>query len=440
MVTFFLPNKKRATSSISILVTFRGKKYRRSIGESVPVDLWNNDKKRVRVSTKYPQGNITNDMLMKWEAAALRTISHFKEYCNPPEDDLFFNFLDKEFYKDETVSEQKVVNFLDYLQIYIERYQNVRDYKTIQKYITARNKLAEYEKRKRKKLTFSDITIDFYNDFRFWFYLMGLSDNYFGSVIKFVKQAYSEARIVDRLHSMDGIQHKDFITVNADSDSVYLNEDELQKIYNLSITPEYVQTHFPNLTPRRSQQKYESLLIVRDRFLIGAYTGLRVSDFSRLGEMNIGEHIRIVTDKGKTSVVIPLHPIVKEITSRIDLKITISDQKMNKHIKELARMAGITEMVLLNKHVAGKVEQKCVEKCDAVTTHTARRSFATNAYKAGVPTISIMKITGHKKESSFMKYIKVTAEENADRLKTHPFFASGKKNAEPNAEPKSCNE
>ena len=51
--------------------------------------------------------------------------------------------------------------FLDYLQIYIDRYDKVRDPKTIQKYVTARNKLAEYEKQCRKKLKFKDINIDF---------------------------------------------------------------------------------------------------------------------------------------------------------------------------------------------------------------------------------------------------------------------------------------
>lgn len=46
-----------------------------------------------------------------------------------------------------------------------------------------------------------------------------------------------------------------------------------------------------------------------------------------------------------------------------------------------------------------------------------------------------MKVTGHKKESNFMKYIKVSAEENAEMLKSQPFFI-GKSDAEPNAEPK----
>ena len=48
--------------------------------------------------------------------------------------------------------------------------------------------------------------------------------------------------------------------------------------------------------------------------------------------------------------------------------------------------------------------------------HTARRSFATNMYKRGFPTVAIMQITGHTTEHNFLKYIKVTKEENAEML------------------------
>ncbi|MBS1686979.1 MAG: hypothetical protein JSS76_19735 [Bacteroidetes bacterium] len=43
-------------------------------------------------------------------------------------------------------------------------------------------------------------------------------------------------------------------------------------------------------------------------------------------------------------------------------------------------------------------------------------------YLAGIPTIDIMKITGHKKESNFMKYICITNEETANKLANHPYF------------------
>lgn len=42
MTTFILLQAKREVSPLAILVSFRGRKYRRSIGESVAVKSWNN--------------------------------------------------------------------------------------------------------------------------------------------------------------------------------------------------------------------------------------------------------------------------------------------------------------------------------------------------------------------------------------------------------------
>ena len=49
--------------------------------------------------------------------------------------------------------------------------------------------------------------------------------------------------------------------------------------------------------------------------------------------------------------------------------------------------------------------------------HTARRSFATNMFLDGMPTINIMKFTGHTTETNFLKYIKITREENAEMMR-----------------------
>ena len=62
------------------------------------------------------------------------------------------------------------------------------------------------------------------------------------------------------------------------------------------------------------------------------------------------------------------------------------------------------------------------KKHELITVHTARRSFATNAYLMNIPPISIMKITGHKTERAFLKYIKISQEDNANKLINHPFF------------------
>ncbi|HDZ40887.1 MAG TPA: hypothetical protein ENH59_04320 [Bacteroidetes bacterium] len=70
-----------------------------------------------------------------------------------------------------------------------------------------------------------------------------------------------------------------------------------------------------------------------------------------------------------------------------------------------------------------RVDRK-YKKHELITVHTARRSFATNMYMADVPTISIMKITGHRTEKSFLKYIRISQEDNANKLMNHPFFNS----------------
>ena len=62
---------------------------------------------------------------------------------------------------------------------------------------------------------------------------------------------------------------------------------------------------------------------------------------------------------------------------------------------------------------------RSLEKWQLVSTHTARRSFATNMYLMGVPSITIMRITGHKTEKAFMRYIKLDEEQHAKIIALH---------------------
>ena len=66
--------------------------------------------------------------------------------------------------------------------------------------------------------------------------------------------------------------------------------------------------------------------------------------------------------------------------------------------------------------------KKTVPKHELIKTHTARRSGATNMYLEGISTLGIMKITGHKTEREFLKYIRVTKEETAEMLSNHEYF------------------
>jgi hypothetical protein len=64
-----------------------------------------------------------------------------------------------------------------------------------------------------------------------------------------------------------------------------------------------------------------------------------------------------------------------------------------------------------------------VEKKDLLSTHTARRSFATNAYLSrSMQVYEIMNCTGHKSESSFLKYLKLDGMDHAKLAANSKFF------------------
>jgi len=88
----------------------------------------------------------------------------------------------------------------------------------------------------------------------------------------------------------------------------------------------------------------------------------------------------------------------------------------------LGGMAEINEAVIINTTKGTTKQTETYTKADLITSHTARRSFATNAYLNDIPSISIMKITGHSTEKAFLTYIKISQEDNANKLLNHPFF------------------
>ena len=155
-------------------------------------------------------------------------------------------------------------------------------------------------------------------------------------------------------------------------------------------------------------------------FVVGCYTGLRFSDFSQIRPEHIFEdRIRIKTIKTDEWVTIPLHNIVKSIMAKYhnnlnSLPKSCQNQTMNKHLKLIGKLAGIKEDVLKIRNKGNQRIEEVIPKHNLITTHTARRSFATNAFKMKVPTRVIMKITGHRTEQAFNSYIKITQDENAD--------------------------
>ena len=156
---------------------------------------------------------------------------------------------------------------------------------------------------------------------------------------------------------------------------------------------------------------------VRDLFLVGCWTGLRYSDWNKVYPKN--GFITLNQQKTGRPVVIPVHSTVEKILNKYegDLPKPITNQKFNEYLKQVAKLADFKEAVTKQITRGGKVETEIKPKWKLVTTHTARRSFATNMYKAGIPSITIMAVTGHRTETAFLKYIKVTPQEHAEKMR-----------------------
>jgi len=72
------------------------------------------------------------------------------------------------------------------------------------------------------------------------------------------------------------------------------------------------------------------------------------------------------------------------------------------------KMTIINEVLRWNEKKLGKSYEKTAFKWQKISCHTGRRTFCTNAFLAGIPTISIMMISGHSTEANFLKYIKMS--------------------------------
>jgi integrase len=161
---------------------------------------------------------------------------------------------------------------------------------------------------------------------------------------------------------------------------------------------------------------------------------LRFSDYSRIKKEHIQEnngrkYIDMITKKTGERVIIPIRWELDEILKKYKYDIPKTyEQKVNKYIKEIGEIAEINDNIELESTKGGLKVNQVIPKYKLIKTHTARRSGATNMYLAGIPTIDIMKITGHKKESSFLRYICIDKEQTATNLANHKYFNQSKMN------------
>lgn len=268
-----------------------------------------------------------------------------------------------------------------------------------------------FEEYRKTPITFSSFDYQFYEDFRDFLtfeYLIprkkeavyGLRVNTIGKTIKqfriFMKDRIKRKIIPD-------IDLSAYKIPEEETDAIYLTYEEIGRIYYLDLSAH------PDLEPYRRW------------FVLACLTGLRFSDFSALRPEDLQQDMLYKKqEKSEHWVLIPLRQEAKEIfTEQFKSELLyIGNSDFNKKIKELAKMAGICQTIKFSYKKGNKMIQEIKPKWAWITSHTARRSFCTNEFLKGTPVYLIMKISGHKREKDFYKYIRITPEEAAQKIKT----------------------
>lgn len=424
-IGFFLASQSSDSSSIDVVVRHDGVRYKRALGASVKTSMWSKKSQRAKVTQDYKQGSEVNFAIQKYRSAIQRLIDN--ESCpNIINAKHFWALVDCELEgRDYQSADPTPKYFTDYFETtFIRRFRTAKSESRIKRFKASLSVIQRFEEQSDRRLTFAEINTSFYRELEAYFVKQHYSANYFGSIVKIVKQVMREAADVDNIHSNNEFRSANFKAVSSAADTVYLTDIELKRIHAMVIDEAFVNELYPNSDYSGRASYISSYNFTKNIFIIGAYTGLRLSDFTRLNAGHFaGDRLTMITEKTGQKVVIPVHPIVREILDRgFDFSQKLSEQKLRLYIKNICRMAKIDELVDVRRSSMSGIEVERIAKWKLIGTHTARRSFATNAYKAGVPTLAIMKITGHTKESTFMRYIRISQEENADILSTHPFF------------------
>ena len=153
---------------------------------------------------------------------------------------------------------------------------------------------------------------------------------------------------------------------------------------------------------------------VRDLFVFGCATGMRISNYSNVVNSDIQNGFIIVVDKKNQdkNLEIPLNELSLFVLDKYDYLLpSITTQKFNKYIKEVFKKLGYTNEVKKTYRIGNEIIVQHLPFYERISSHTARRSFITIMKNKKIPDKVIMSITGHKSLEVFNKYYKPSSEE-----------------------------
>lgn len=254
----------------------------------------------------------------------------------------------------------------------------------------------------------NSVTEEFLDDFIIYLQNEGLRHN---TIVGYIQKIQSMIRKASQYNYAVDNTYDEIHMHEEESHAVFLSMNEITRIYYYK---------FIHQDKRKARER------IRDLFIIGCLTALRYSDYSSLTRDNFQDgYIVKRTKKTNVTVKIPMHDYVYEIIEKYngDIPGGLCIQYFNKYLKVIMKEIGLTDKITYSYTIGGKLKTIIKEKWELISSHTARRSAATNLYLTGrMKTLEIMKLTGHRSEQNFFRYIRLNNEDTARSISGDNFW------------------
>lgn len=252
------------------------------------------------------------------------------------------------------------------------------------------------------------MTAEFIDDFIIYLEDQGLRHN---TIVGYILKIQSLIRRASQYNYAVDNTYDEIDLKCEPTNAVFLSMNEISRIYYYK---------FEKQDKRKAKER------IRDMFVLGCLTALRYSDYSRLTSQNlVNGYIMIRTKKTNVDVKVPAHDYVREIFSKYAGQVPcgLCIQYFNKYLKVIMKEIGLNDLITYSFTKGGKLVTVTREKWELISSHTARRSAVTNMYLTGrMKTLEIMKLTGHRTEQNFFRYIRLTNDDTARSISGDMFF------------------
>ncbi len=281
-----------------------------------------------------------------------------------------------------------------------------------------RNNVVKYEETVKRRFALNDVDMDFQRGYVGWNIARGLSANTLNDYMHTIRLVM-QAAYNSKLTKNDAFRNPCFVPQPKKVDNVVISVGQVEQMLAFDLTTPDIALKVKAIRMRdhgnirlpdvQLAVLMKQLIISRDAFAVGCLTGQRYSDYGRITKdmlvtLKDVSFIKLYQRKTGKKVFIPLDYRVLEILNRYGGEIPYQSRNIfNRNIRIIGELLGWTGKVELN----GK--ERLFYEC--LSSHTARRSFATNAFIAGIPISSILAVTGHSREEHLRRYLQLDIKE-----------------------------